>query len=501
MVKKLGLLCVLLSLGSAGGALAETRFSVKADKKIVVLGESLQVELKVEDAHEPLSSINLDSLKRDFNVFGISSNAQTQVRKGRRVHHETMSLILYPLRSGKIVLPAFIYMKKTSKTLEVIVTESAKQSSAVIFKTSLDSDQAYVRKASTLTLDIYDDGLLQWTAPGELVVAGVHQAKLAESQFEETVGDIRYTVHRYRWSLMPLREGVLTIAFPLLDAFKLGARLRYPIAPLSIKVAPVPTYLPVHVPIGKLQVTSEPMPDEIALGRPVNWTLKVQGDGLSAEGLQKLLQLPGEDAAMQFYPAVIREADHARPVSAQQTFLVTLPFVAAHTGAVKLPTIYFPYYDTELARVESVVITNTVVSVFNPVWRQMQKFVLGLFFLIGLVIIGAVLFKKAKRFVHKRKALKGIANAKSVEELQHAILKFGQEDKPNTFVTLQQWLNNLQKNYHVNEALPSLIGELEAARYGINAQDADVHRLAHWAAALLSGCRIKTTSWYSQIFP
>lgn len=300
---------------------------------------------------------------------------------------------------------------------------------------------------------------------------------------------------------MPLREGMLTIEFPLLDAYKLGTRLRYPVAPLSINVAPVPAYLPVHVPIGKLQVESEPLPDDIAQGRPINWVLKVQGYGMSAAGLQKLLRLPSEDAALQFYPAVIREVDHARPVSAQQTFMVTIPFVATQTGVVKLPTINFPYYDIELARVESVVIANTVVNVFNPVWVQVRNIVLVFLTLIGFVIIGSVLLKRTKHFMHKRRALRGIASAKSVEELQHAILKFGQEGRPNSFVTMQQWLNNLQKMYHVSETLPSLIGELECARYGINAQDADVHRLAHLAAVLLSGCRIKTTSRYNQIFP
>ena len=88
MVKKIWLL--LLCAACSGGAMAETRLMLKADKKTSALGEPLTVEVKAEDSREPLSSIHLDQLKQDFNVYGVASNVRTQTRKGRSVSSETM---------------------------------------------------------------------------------------------------------------------------------------------------------------------------------------------------------------------------------------------------------------------------------------------------------------------------------------------------------------------------------------------------------------------------
>ena len=491
MVKKLWLLLWLFLLNYSSLSWADVLFSVKADKKSIALGESLTLELKAEGAEASLSNVSLDKLKQSFNVFGISSNVQTQIHKGRSIRKETMSVVLYPLHSGNLTLPALSFMKKSSKALNVTVAESGKQTSQVIFKVAVDSVQPFVRQANTLTLDIYDDGTLQWSAPRELVAVGFHQVKLAESQFEETVTGMRYTVHRYAWSLMPLREGKLTVEFPLLDAIKLGAKLRYPVPPLKLDVAAVPGYLPIHVPIGNLQVTTEPLPSEIALDRPVNWQFKIQGRGITAEGLHKLMTLPSADKSLRFYPATIAPIVNERPTSALQTMLVTLPFVPLQSGVATLPEINFPYYDTERERIESIAIAETTVNVFNPLWRTVQNIALGLLLSLSVVVVAYVRWKKLRQFMQIRKSLLEIANAHSSGELQQMLLQFGVMKGAGPFSTLQQWLEYMRKIYHVDEALSALVANLEAACYGKGVHN--IEPLAQSAALLLKKCRPKNS--------
>jgi hypothetical protein len=491
VVKKIWLLFLLFLLNYSSLNWADVLFSVKADKKSIALGEPLTLEIKTEGAEASLSSVNLDKLKQNFNVFGISSNVQTQIHKGRSIRKETMSLILYPLHSGNLTLPVLSFMKKSSKALNVTVVESGKQTSQVIFKVAIDSVQRFVRQANTLTLDIYDDGTLQWSAPRELVAVGFHQIKLAESQFEETLAGMRYTVHRYAWSLMPLRDGKLTVEFPLLDALKLGSRLRYPVPPLKLDVAAVPSYLPMHVPIGKLQVSTESLPSEIALDRPVNWQFKIQGRGITAEGLHKLMNLPSADKSLRFYPAVIAPSANERPTSAVQTMLVTLPFVPLQSGRLTLPEINFPYYNTEHARIESVVIAETTVNVFNPLWRTVQNIVLWILLLLSVVVVAYVLWKKLRQFMQMRKSLLKIANANSTGELQQMLLQFGVMKGAGPFFTLQQWLEYMRQNYHVDEVLSALVANLEVACYGAGVHN--IEPLAQSAARLLKNSRPKNS--------
>lgn len=485
MVKIFLLWILLLCASWSNIAVADVKLSIKADKKITVLGEPLLVELKAVNASEALSSINLDKLKQNFNVYGVSSSTQTQTKKGRSVSIASMMLTLYPLRSGKLRLPALNYKGKSTFPLMVTVIESSKQTSRVIIKTALDIERPQVRQANTLTLDIYDDGSLQWSPPREIVAATAHLRTLAASQREETVEGIRYTIHRYAWALMPLREGGMTVEFPMLDAMKLGTRLRYPVAPLWLSAAAVPAYLPVHLPIGKIQLALESLPLELALDRPVNRRFSVQGSGLSIEGLGKLLTGLRSNDDFHFYPPLINIAENERPTSAMQTLQVTLPFVPMRTGALKLPEIILPYYDPATLRVESVFIPATTVEVFNPLWQTVLKISLVFLLLISIVLLAYALLMQLKEKIKRKKSLLAIGSALNYDELQQALLKFNAPALATPNLTLQQWLQHMQSIYVLDNRLSVVVHQLECVLYGAPEMNVVISELSLTANGVL----------------
>jgi hypothetical protein len=475
-----------------GWAAAGTRLTVKADKKTSVLGEPVLVEIKAEEVREPLSSISLEKLKTDFNVYGISSSVQTQRKYGRSISSETMSLTLYPLRSGRLHLPAFSYRGSSSKAIALTISESANKTAKVIFNTALDTAQPQVRQAATLALEIFDDGTLQWSAPRELAATGAHLRRLSESQREEILEGMRYTVHRYAWALMPLREGRISVEFPMLDAFKFGTRLRYPLAPLLLDAAAVPAYLPVHVPVGKLLLAAEPLPREIALDRPANWSFTVEGSGISEEGVGKLLAAVRGNEMVRFYPPVIGPAENERTLTATQKLRVTLPFVPLKTGTLLLPEISLPYYDAAGARVDTVSLEPAEVAVFNPLWRSAQKITLGLLLLSGLSGLGYWLYSKLRLHLHRRKALLAIRNAISADELHGALLKFSGDGTLMQNGTLRQWLQHMQQRYQTDDRLSSFVRRLEVVKYAGDKPGVDTSLLAQDAARLLKLCKVYT---------
>ena len=141
MVKNTGLLLIFLMLNVflPRLAVAEVGMHLQVDKKTIALGEALTVELRVEGVRETISVINLDQLKKNFNVYGVSVSAQEIIKKGRHIKTEIMTLTLYPLRSGKLQIPALSYNGKKTPALTVNVLEFSKQVSQVTFKTAIDT--------------------------------------------------------------------------------------------------------------------------------------------------------------------------------------------------------------------------------------------------------------------------------------------------------------------------------------------------------------------------
>jgi len=434
--------------------------------------------LKTEDAGFTLSSINLEKLQRDFNVYGISGNTQTQIKKGRQVKSQTLILTLYPLRTGKLQLPVLAIKGNSTRPLSVTVNAFGKHAPRVLIKTTLDTVRLQVRQEATLVLEIFDDSNLVWTAPREIIAATAHQKRLAETQRQEELDGTRYTVHRYAWAVMPLREGGFAVEFPMVDASVLGKRLRYAVPPLWLDAAPVPAYLPVHVPIGKPDVSLEALPGEIELERPVNLTLTVKGAGISAEGLGKMLSSVRSSAAFHFYPARISDAGKGRSETAGQTVTISLPFVPLKTGSLQLPDLNFPYYDPVSARVETVFVAGRMIEVFNPVWRVVIKTALVLILLGGVTALGYWLIKKLQRMIKVRKILQAIGNAQGGSELSSALLRFGADKTFGSCRTLQQWLHQMRLVYIVDAGLAEAVQKISRAQYGNDSDDQNVAVLA-----------------------
>lgn len=466
MVNRLSQSVFLLCLLCSGIALAAPQLQVKVGKTSSQFGEPVLVEIKAVDMPVSLSTMSLDKLKQDFNVFSISSNVQSQKIKKRTVKTETMSLTLYPLRTGKLRLPALSLHGKQSRALDIIIGDSGRQTQQVIFKTAIDTTRPVVRQAFTLVLEIYDDGSRQWSAPQELVATGLYQRRLAETQREENSSGIRYTIHRYAWSMMPLRDGNLKISFPILDAFKFGEQLRYPIAPVKTVAESVPAYLPVYVPIGKPEVILEPLPDELALNRPVNWVLSVSGSGISAEGISKLLSaLPSNDS-IRFYPLEISADANLRATTATQLFRVTLPWVPLRTGKLTMPVINLPYYDPERGIMQSVLLPGATVEVFDPLWQRVRYITLVLLLLAGLAIAGHKVYTKLLRIRRKSQCLQAIKISRTADELSAGLMKYDGDVVLQSHTTLQQWLENLQQKYWVDDRLVELVSRLTRVQYG-----------------------------------
>lgn len=439
-------------------------FSVSVDKHELVLGTALVVSIRTQGASAPLDSLNLDALKPDFDVYTHSSSKQTDVIKGKTITSESATIILYPLHSGQLQLPAFQFDGKSSQPIAIKVLESGPDTPPVSFKTTLTPANPITRQVATLNLDIYDDGSLQWSSPKLATPAGTYIRELAPSQWETTVNGTVLTVHRLAWAVMPLNTGKMSINFPMLNAVKFGNRLRYAAPAFQFESSSAPRYLPVNVPIGKLSLSAQLPQTQLILNRPANWQLIVRGSGISVEGLAKLLPTMIDSDTLHFYPPQLRLADESDK-SLEQIILVTLPFQPLQAGAIKLPEIALPYYNPATGEVESATLPPSPLTVINPLWRTAAVW--------GAVLLtfGSLAWTTyyGNKFYRRRRtrlaSLQRIATATDPQQLIHALLAFDWGYGAIPARTLRTWQAALALQTRNHTGLSQLIHNLEIVCY------------------------------------
>lgn len=499
MVKWLRWGCfMLLALPAWASAALEAR----VDKPEIALGESVTVTVTLRTGHAKasLDGLALNALQADFDIYSRSTDTQTQTIRGRQVTTQTMTLVLYPLHSGRVLFPVLHFAGASSRPLALMVHATSADVPRVQFKLTLHPERLRTRQSARLVLDIYDDGSLQWSPLWLQPPTAAHVRELASSQHEEMLNGTPVTVHRRVWAIMPLRAGSSVVNLPMLEALKFGNRLRYALPSLQFDTRPTPAYLPVYVPIGKIEVSSQPLSGPLVLNRPVNWILTVRGTGLSAEGLAKLLPTQVDNDALRFYPAQIESVGD--PTTLVQTWRLTLPFRPLRAGNMRLPTLVLPYYDPVSDSLESVVIQPPVMTAANPLWHKLARFAVIGGLLAALAWLAYLCWRQYQRWQIRRVSLLRIEVAANCSELSQALRDFDPGDGGLRAATLNQWLTAMTLRFGENAALRQLVQQLQMCCYGENRAGESYHGLRQSALAVLRNIRPnkKRSSWLRFVF-
>ena len=412
--------------------LATAQLTAELDKKIAPLGEPLRLRIT---STANLNALDLTPLKSDFEIFSQATTNST--RNGRE--QSVLDVTLYPLRSGKLILPSMVLGTARSPALPIEI-----QPATVRLQAWLTPAVPMEREPATLRLEIHDDGSLTWAMPTQLDAPHTTLRPLPEQV--RTEGN--RIVHDYRWRVLPLKSTSLSITFGMLDAYKFGQRLRFPLHSLSFRVQAAPAYLPLQLPIGKPILRPDTLPKQIIADQPVAWNVDIQAPGLSPEGALKLLQYdtpPG----LRFYPPSVTPVTR----DGNDALRLTLTFVAERNAEI-FPALHLAYFDPQKQRIEALNIPAARLSVRDPL---REKIVNGALLLGGgwlLVWLGYKTWPWLRRFQIKRAWLARIQTAHDAASLYRVLTL----DTPWRAQTLQ-WPAPL----HIDAELRA---QLERARFG-----------------------------------
>ena len=360
MVKYIFSLLLLLCL--IGQPLCAAQVNAVADRDRIGLGESLNLQLRVDG--KPDGDPDLSVVKQNWDILNQSSSSQTQIINGNFSRSRVVSLTLMPKNSGTVDIPAICFGQDCSMPVTIQVSEqqaAATKGDEVRLETEVQPQTVMVGQQVLLTIRVLHRVNLAGAGLDNIEPQGVDTdiEQLGEDRSFETRRDgYLYKAIERRYALFPNEAGqliiprlTLQVQVPDNDGFSsFSSRtrtLRRFSAPLTVAVQSQPTdqngrlWLPATaVTVSDSWQQQKP---QFRVGEPVTRTLTLQVKGLPAAHLPDLkLPLPSNWKSYPDQPVRADSDDDSGRIGTLQQKIAVVPTEA---GTMKLPGFDLDWYD------------------------------------------------------------------------------------------------------------------------------------------------------------
>jgi hypothetical protein len=438
----------------ATSALAAPTYQL--DRKTIALGEA--VTLTVTAKPGTLDKVDLTRLAQSCEILNRNL--------GRDKNTETLTLTLYPRQSGRLDL-AIPGIAGRAPLLEV--SDGSKDVPRVHFRVETQPATYHARQPVRLTLEACDSGGLMWTRPPLPTREGILVRTLGEDEQEAERNGERCTAHRWHWAMTPTAAGTTTLPLPVLEANKLGRRLRFAPPPVQLQAQPIPAWLPAEAAIGKPVVTVNPLPVEWPIERPLAWRIDVNG-GYSTAALKSLLMLQlATQPQLTTYPPTI---EFVASESATPRYTVTLYLLAHTRGPVELPELVFPWYDPATDALQQVRHGATALRIVDPAWQFAMQALL-LLATMGAATGLAYLVHRTQAWRWRRHVASArLASAVDVADLAQRLRGFSLHGVARVAPTLGEWQSRMRREATI-DGIAELVAAVELSHYGTTSSQFD----------------------------
>jgi hypothetical protein len=363
-----------------------TQAAVRAhlDTDRIAPGETVQLILEHDGqtAEQP----DLEPLRRDFDVLVSSRSSSVQIINGSVTSRVRTQLTLSPKRSGQLLVPALQWGDESSPELVVTVTGSAVQAGPgspaaaggrVFVETVVGQHDPFVQAAVNVTVRVYTTDQL-YQASLDLPASNdalVQQIGGDENRTVERNG-LRYDVVERHYVLFPQRSGALQLPGPVLtaqipvrvrdaygsdpfaDSFGIAGGLMTSTKPihvsgdpidLDVRPRPAKQAAAYWLPARAVTLTADwrPEPTEAHVGDPVNVSMHLQADGLTAAQLPDLSTLLTLPAGLKVYPDQPRLNNVAQGDRIVGTRDQNVALIADQPGRFEVPAVTVAWWDTK----------------------------------------------------------------------------------------------------------------------------------------------------------
>jgi hypothetical protein len=383
-VKKLiNSLCSMLALTLlllANTAVAGT-LTASVDRKEITENDSFRLFLRY-DEQIGFDQPDLTALKKDFRIVNQQRANQFRSMNGKTVSFTEWTLMLTPLRTGALIIPAVEFDGQRSQEIQVTVkalSQSVKDQIAkeFFFDIEVDNTSTYVQAQVIYTEKLYYSVNHEDATLSEFKVTDAHVMPLGEvRQYNTNINGQRMGVYERRFAIFAEESGEMVIpgqkfSANIVNSYNRWSRGR-PVTvvaePIRIKVESTPASYPQApwLPSPQIEISdrwSKPY-NEWQLGEPVTRTITINAQGLSGSQLPEL-SLPVVEG-MKYYPDQSEHNDKTDNQGIKGFLQQSLAIVPTQSGRVTIPEMRIPWWNLDTNRLQYAVLPAQTVIVAAP---------------------------------------------------------------------------------------------------------------------------------------
>ncbi|MEH6450711.1 MAG: BatD family protein [Oleispira sp.] len=372
----LTLALLLLTNSAAAGTL-----TASVDRKQITENDSFRLFLRY-DEQVGFGQPDLTVLKKDFRVINQQRANQFRSMNGKTVSFTEWTLMLSPLRSGTLIIPAVEFDGQRSQAIEVSVNElsqSVKNQIAkeFFFDIEVDSKSTYVQAQVIYTEKLYYSVNHEDPTLSEFKVTNAHVMPLGEvRQYNTNINGQRMGVYERRFAIFAEESGEMVIpgqkfSANIVNAYNRWSRGR-PVSvvaePIRIAVKSTPSSYPQASWLPSPQITisdrwSKPY-SEWQVGEPITRSITINARGLSGSQLPKIA-LPLVEG-LKYYPDQSEHNDKTDSQGIEGVLEQSLAIVPTQSGRVTIPEMRIPWWNVESNRLEYAILPAQTVTVSAP---------------------------------------------------------------------------------------------------------------------------------------
>ncbi|GAB3787154.1 BatD family protein [Dyella agri] len=357
-------LCLLLCLAFPLLAHA-TGVRATLDRNTAQLGETVTLNLHVDDGGGNVAMPNLSPLQQDFDILGRSQSSSLSIVNGQRSAELVIGLVLRPKRLGTLTIPPLAVAGSRTAPLQLQVVAPNQSAAAatnknVFMEVEVAPKQAWVGQQLSYVVRLYVSGDITGGTLDTPQVDGVQLSQIGgELRYDKVRDGREYRVIERRYALVPQHAG--TLAIPALgfqgmaldpgdpDSFfgagtPVGASA--PAQTVQVRVAPANWGQSAWLPARALSLTLSGWPDAgtpVRVGQPINLTMTLSATGLPADALPKL-SLPAVQGAT-VYPDQPKTATAEDDAWLQGSSVRSFAVVPEQAGTLTLPATTLRWFD------------------------------------------------------------------------------------------------------------------------------------------------------------
>jgi hypothetical protein len=362
LIRQLTLLA-FITLSASFPSFALSSIEASVDRNPAVEGQYLVLTIEADD-DVSTGKLDTSALLKDFIVGRTSVSRNTQIVNFDASRKTTWQVLLSPLHTGNIKIPALSIDGVSSApiSLTVVTADSQpEQMESLFIRGTLSTDEAYVGQMITYKVKLYLAVDLQRGVLSAPTPDGAQIKQLGEDiDKAERVNGKRYRVIERVYSIIADQPGELTIEGAgfsgdvLVQASRRGGMFAFneskPMqakAPTSvILINPIPSEFHGEWLVSDLVALNEDWPtepQEYEVGTPITRTINLLASNTDETSLPELtIQLPPE---LKSYPEKAVRETFLRDKQMVSRLTQTLAIVPTKAGTYTLPEIRVPWWN------------------------------------------------------------------------------------------------------------------------------------------------------------